>query len=198
MAEPQTAFNALLDLAQRSRRSARSLPSTVKVQPQWSGIGFTLLGRHFVAPLGEVTELLEVPSYTRLPGVQPWIIGVANVRGRLLPLMDLAAFFGGKLEGQRKHFRVLVLEYGDFYTGMVVNSALGMQHFLVDSYSDRLDALDSQLRDFVAGSYGKSDFGSELGSDDGDNNNDAADEQRWYVFNPTLLVGDPRFANAAL
>ncbi|MCW8195452.1 chemotaxis protein CheW [Proteobacteria bacterium 005FR1] len=181
MAEPQTAFDALVDLAQRSRRSAKSLPSTVKVTPQWSGIGFSLLGQHFVAPIGEVSELLELPSYTRLPGVQPWVMGVANVRGRLLPLLDLAAFFGGRLEGQRKRQRVLVLEIDELYTGLVVDTALGMQHFPADSYSDELQPVEYQLRDYLAGSYAKA----------------AGEQDRWYVFSPARLTEDPRFVNAA-
>jgi twitching motility protein PilI len=184
MAEPQTAFNVLVDLAQRSRRSAKSLPSTVKVQPQWSGIGFHLLGQHFVAPIGEVSELLELPSYTRLPGVQPWIMGVANVRGRLLPLLDLAAFFGGRLEGQRKRHRVLVLEIDELYTGLVVDTALGMQHFLADTFSAELAAVDNQLRDYLVGSYAKK--ASPAGEGD-----------RWYVFSPARLAEEPRFINAA-
>jgi twitching motility protein PilI len=185
MAEPQTAFNILLDLARRSRRSARGLPSEAKVQPHWSGIGFNLLGWRFVTPLGEVAELLELPTYTKLPGVRPWILGVANVRGRLLPLMDLSAFFGGALEGLRKRHRVLVLEAGELYTGLVVDTALGMQHFPVDTFSTDLDSMDQRLKPYVAGSYSKS-----LAS--------SADHcQQWYVFNPIRLIDDPHFINAA-
>lgn len=183
MAEPQTAFKVLVDLAQRSRTSAKSLPSAVKVQPQWSGIGFQLLGQHFVAPIGEVSELLELPSYTRLPGVQPWVMGVANVRGRLLPLLDLAVFLGGRLEGQRKRQRVLVLEIGEHYTGLIVDTALGMQHFPADSFSADVAAVDNQLRDYLVGSYSKK--------------VDANDADRWYVFSPARLAQEPRFVNAA-
>ncbi|MGQ9424930.1 chemotaxis protein CheW [Gilvimarinus sp. F26214L] len=180
MAESQAAFDALVDLAQRSRRSAKGLPSQTKVQPQWSGIGFTLLGQHFVAPLGEVSELLEFPSYTRLPGVQPWVLGVANVRGRLLPLLDLATFLGGELGGARKLHRVLVLEMDELYAGLVVDSALGMQHFPTDSFSVELASLDEQVKPYVTGSYTKT---------DGD--------QPWYVFSPARLSDDPQFLNAA-
>ncbi|MEX1032820.1 MAG: chemotaxis protein CheW [Cellvibrionaceae bacterium] len=185
MAESQVAFEALVDLAQRSLRSAKGLPSEAKVQPHWSGIGFNLLGYHFVAPVGEISELLEVPTYTKLPGVQPWILGVANVRGRLLPLMDLAAFFGGKLDGQRKRNRVLVLENGDLYTGLVVDAALGMQHFPIDTYSSELDEVREQLREFVQGRYSKARADT------------VSDDQLWYVFSPARLADAPHFVNAA-
>ena len=38
-------------------------------------------GRLFVAPMGEVGEILHEPRYTLLPGVKSWVKGVANVRG---------------------------------------------------------------------------------------------------------------------
>ena len=49
-----------------------------------------------IAPMGNVVEMLPVPEATPLPGVQPWVAGLANVRGRLLPLFDLEVFFGKK------------------------------------------------------------------------------------------------------
>lgn len=183
MAEAQAAFRALVDLAQRSRQSAHALPAQTEAQAQWSGIGFKLLGRHFVAPIGEVSELLEVPPYTHLPGVKPWVMGVANVRGRLLPLINLAAFFGGRLEAQRKHHRVLVLEIGDLYAGLVIDQSAGMQHFLVDSFQAQPEEVSETLAPFVMGAYSQTLGGS--------------GEEAWLVFSPARLCEDPEFANAA-
>ncbi|MGH1471910.1 MAG: chemotaxis protein CheW [Cellvibrionaceae bacterium] len=185
MSEPQAAFNALLDLATRSRRAAKGLPSQADVQPHWSGVGFNLLNHFFVAPMGDITELLEMPVYTKLPGVQPWVLGVANVRGRLLPIFDLAAFFGGRLEGQRKRHRILVLESGDIYSGLVVDGALGMQHFPIDTYESHSEGLEEQLKPFVNGSYSQSKGAA------------SEQDQKWYVFNPVQLIEDPRFISAA-
>ena len=50
-----------------------------------SVVGDTVL----VSKMGEVTEILDPPDFTRVPGVQSWVVGIANVRGSLLPLMDL-------------------------------------------------------------------------------------------------------------
>lgn len=186
MADSQAAFNALIELARRSRESASGLPSQTQVQPHWSGVGFNLLDQYFVSPMGEISELLELPGYTKLPGVQPWVMGVANVRGRLLPLIDLAAFFGGQLGNQRKRQRVLVLEAEDIYTGLVVDAALGMQHFPVDSFSAELDEVTAEVQPFVNGSYKARHRGA-----------DSDDEQTWFVFNPARLTEDVAFINAA-
>lgn len=178
MADSGIAFQALVQLAERSRASARGLPAQVDIRPHWSGIGFALMGSHFVAPLGEVSEMLEVPAHTHLPGVQPWVQGVANVRGRLLPLFDMAMFYGSRLAGTRKQRRVLILETESLYTGLLVDQVFGMQHFPIDEYQDEAGPVDAAIRPFTSGSY-------QLAG------------QRWTVFRPGLLAEDPRFINAA-
>ncbi|MDQ2076575.1 chemotaxis protein CheW [Marinimicrobium sp. ABcell2] len=178
MAESGAAFEALTQLAERSRAAARGLPAQVDIRPHWSGIGFALMGSYFVAPLGEVSEMLEVPAFTHLPGVQPWVQGVANVRGRLLPIFDMAMFYGQRLTGTRKQRRVLILETETLYTGLLVDQVFGMQHFPVDEYQEEAGPVEDSIRSYTAGSY-------------------QVDGQRWTVFRPALLAEDPRFINAA-
>jgi len=178
MPQPQAAFSALLDLAQKSRAAAKGLPAQADIRPEWSGIGFSLMGSLFVAPIGEVSEMLEVPSFTHLPGVQPWVKGVANVRGRLLPIFDLAHFFGDHLLGSRKQRRVLILETETLYSGLMVDQVFGMQHFPMDEYTNQPGAIPANILPFVNGSYPQG-------------------EARWTLFRPSLLAQDPRFNNAA-
>ena len=178
MAESLEPFAALVALAQRSVEHASGLPAQIEVKPFWSGVGFTLAGQRCVAPMAEVSEVLVVPPATRLPGVQPWVRGVANVRGRLLPLIDLEGFFGGQLGGNRKRQRVLVLEYGDLYTGLLVGEMHGMQHFPVDSFHHEPSEALTPMRQFLAGAYRVRDLD-------------------WAVFSPFQLARDTRFFNAA-
>ena len=174
----ETAFQLLVDIAQRSRAQAQGLPAQVNIQPHWSGIGFTLLGQRMVAPMGEIVEMLKLPQITRLPGVQPWVIGVANVRGRLLPIFDLEGFFGGQRNTMRKQRRVLVVEMGDLYSGLLVSEVFGMQHFPIDTYTDALPKSIQPLSQYLSGSYVQMDM-------------------TWAVFSPFNLAKDPRFFNAA-
>ncbi len=169
------AFNKLLEVALNARRTAKGLPSQLDIKPHWSGIGFTLFGQKFVAPMSEVTEMLELPAYTDLPGVQSWVRGLANVRGRLLPLTDLAAYLGGKLEAPRRNRRVLVVENGDTYCGLIVDGILGMQHFPVDSYVSEMAGIDfPAMVPYLQGSF----------QEDG--------ARGWVVFSPWQMVQDVR------
>lgn len=171
-------FAVLLDIAERSLKSAKGLPAQVDAVPLWSGIGFTLAGRRFVAPMGEVSEILTQPPSTRLPGVMQWVRGVANVRGRLLPLIDLEAFFGGSLTGGRKNHRVLSLEMGDLYTGLIVNEVHGMQHFAIDTFDAAIPEDLPELAPFLAGSYRQGD-------------------EHWLVFSTFKLAQNAGFMNVA-
>jgi twitching motility protein PilI len=171
-------FSHLVELSRRCRAAARGLPAQVNITPHWSGIGFNLLGLRMVAPMGEVVEMLKMPNSTRLPGVHSWVSGVANVRGKLLPLFDLEAFFGGVLSGARHRHRVLVLEMGELYSGLLVNEVYGMQHFPIDTFTQGVPQRAQGLAPYLAGSYVQTDM-------------------TWSVFSPYRLARDPRFFNAA-
>lgn len=176
-----SAFEVLVDLAGLSRESATGLPGKASSVERWSGIGFTLLGCKFAVPMGQVSELMEVPASTILPGVQPWVTGLSNVRGRLLPLFDLAVYFGGHLSSQKKMHRALVIENSSLYSGLIVDQSFGMQHFDVTTFENTgTVALPKSMHEFVRGSYRDS---------DGD---------AWSIFDLSFLAEDQRFINAAL
>ena len=174
-----SAYQALVDLAAKTQSNSLPLPAEGDESPRQSGIGFSLLGRRFVAPMGQVAEMLEMPSSTRLPGVQPWVLGLANVRGRLLPLFDMAMFFGGVSLGQRRQQRVLVIDSDQLYCGLVVDQAFGMQHFTADLYRDGIDDIPEALGPFVKGGYVD------------------ASGVPWGLFDMHAIAGYSRFLNAA-
>ncbi|MBX2857548.1 MAG: chemotaxis protein CheW [Cellvibrionaceae bacterium] len=175
-----SAFRALAELALSSRETAQGLPAQETSAPRWSGVGFSLLGERFVSSMGHVSELLEVPDSTRMPGVQPWVIGLSNVRGRLLPLFDLSAFLGGTMVTSRKSQRVLVLETEALYSGIVVESSFGMQHFNSEQFNEKIYGLPETVGGFIDGAY-----------------KDITGET-WPVFSLAKLAEDTKFINAAL
>jgi twitching motility protein PilI len=179
MTDTASAFNVLQTLAAKSLGAAQQLPSQVDVVEQWRGIGFSLLGFNFVVPMEELVEMLEIPAYTRLPGVHSWVKGVANVRGRLLPIFDLAAFFSGLLVGNKKAQRLLVIDRQNLYAGLWVDAVYGMQYFPVHSRSDSVPInLPEQLRDFTEGYFD-------------------VDGRQWIVFHPLMLCQEPHFLDVA-
>ena len=173
-----TPYLALVDIANRAKAQAQGLPARQEVKPYWTGIGFSLLGHRFVAAMEDVVELLEVPQYTFIPGAQPWVRGVANVRGRLLPLFDMAAFFGGHLTSPRQRRRVLVLEHDKIYAGLIVDELHGMQHLALEYGKLPPSDLVEPFAPMVNGQF-------------------QLQQDRWLVFDLHALLNDFQFADAA-
>jgi twitching motility protein PilI len=177
MTDAKTPFTQLLELDQLCRKIAAGLPSQQEVVQTWSGIGFRMGERFFVAPMGEIGEVLHEPRHTLLPGVKKWVKGVANVRGRLLPIMDLCGFFGSELSPLRKKRRVLVVDHQDVFAGLTVDEVYGMQHFPVDVFSERMPPLEANIEPFIHGVFQR--------------------EQPWLVFSPHTLAKHPEFLDVA-
>ncbi|MHC8403154.1 chemotaxis protein CheW [Pseudomonas sp. MDT1-17] len=182
MTESLTAFELLLQIDQRCRLLAADLPSQPTRQDSWSGIGFRLGEHWYVAPMGEVSEVLHEPRFTQLPGVRSWVKGVANLRGRLLPIIDLCGFFSGnepghELSAVRKQRRVLVVEHNDVFAGLMVDEVFGLQHFAQDSL-EPVDTLSGPIAPFIKGRFQR--------------------EQNWQVFSPFALAQAQSFMHVAV
>lgn len=176
----QTApFAVLTDIARRSRELAAGLPEQEEATKLWNGIGFILAGERYVAPMGEVTEILHVPRYTHIPGVRSFLMGAANVRGRLLPLIDLPTFFNlPRSSRSPRERRVLVIEQQELFSGLVVDSVLGMQYFATDNHVAAPQGVPASVQPFVKGGYER-------------------DKETWKVFSASDLVGNERFLDVA-
>jgi len=128
MAEKSLGFDTLVDVARHSLSHASGLPAQIEMRKYWSGIGFQAMGTKIAVDLNDVVETLEVPTITKLPGVQSWLLGVANMRGRLLPVTDLSQLLGGPRTALRGS-RILVIEKGDLFAGLLVEQVFGIKHF---------------------------------------------------------------------
>lgn len=80
-------------------------------------------GRFAVGML-HVAEVGRVPPVTRVPGLPSWVSGVANWRGRILPVLDLHQLLGAGAGDVRTASRVLVLAEGGVTVGLLVDEVL--------------------------------------------------------------------------
>ena len=62
------------------------------VSPQY--LGFHLAGEECAVSILRVREIIEYEAVTRVPGTPPWVRGVMNLRGSVVPVIDLAVKLG--------------------------------------------------------------------------------------------------------
>ncbi len=147
------AFDELRQIESAAFRHAAPLPLKEDAHPQWQGMGFQVGGVRLVSAMGEIGEVLKLPKVAALPGVKPWVLGVANIRGRLIPVIDLHQFLGVAPTLPTAQWRVLVVEDGDIAAGLLVEQSLGMQHFFEDSFEEAGGEALGELRPYVRGAF---------------------------------------------
>jgi len=145
----------------------------------WTGISYRLGSDQLVSQLGEVVEILDVPELSGLPLTQPWVRGIANIRGNLLPVIDLCGCLTGSVTRLTDKTRILVIDYNGIYSGLVVDEVLGLRHFMDDEYS----AEDAGVEEYLA-PYTKHVF--------------RRGENVWAVFSLHTLADSPQFLQAAV
>ncbi|WP_461481700.1 chemotaxis protein CheW [Porticoccus sp.] len=178
MTSQRSPFKVLLSLAQRYAENARDLPAQQDIVATRKVVCFSLLGHNLALPLEELIEIIEMPLYTPLPRVKHWVIGMANLRGRLLPVINLAEFLGGRLTAAPKVQRVVVIEMLGIFIGLAVDRVYGMRHFKVDTFSRRADLVPEALVPYVQGSFVQPD-------------------SAWVLLRPGQLLNDHRFMEVA-
>lgn len=147
------AFEQLREIEAATFRHAAPLPLKEDAHARWQGMGYQVGGLRLVSAMGEISEVLKVPRVAALPGVKPWVLGLANIRGRLIPVIDLHEYLGLAPTLPRAQWRVLVVEEGELIAGLLVEQSLGIQHFLEDSSEPASRDALGELGPYVRGAF---------------------------------------------
>ena len=151
---PQSqALDILSDIRAAAFSNAAPLPLRESVQPEWQGLGYQVGGLRLVSPMGEISEILKLPRLAVLPGVKSWVLGVANVRGRLIPVVDLHEYLNMTSTLPMAQWRVLVVEDDDLVAGFLVEQSLGIQHFLEESFEETSVDGNAPLQPYLRGAF---------------------------------------------
>ncbi|HTR47712.1 MAG TPA: chemotaxis protein CheW [Verrucomicrobiae bacterium] len=86
-------------------------------------VGFRIGRETFGLPIALVREIVRVPEITSVPNAPDYIEGVINLRGRIIPIVDLRKRFGQKTSERDKKNRIVVVEFESRAIGLMVNSA---------------------------------------------------------------------------
>ena len=86
-------------------------------------VGFRIGNETFGVRIGSVREIVRVPEITAVPSAPETVEGVINLRGKIIPVMDLRKRFGQSEIQPDKKNRILVVELEGKLLGLIVNAA---------------------------------------------------------------------------
>ncbi|MEL6301259.1 MAG: chemotaxis protein CheW [Pseudomonadota bacterium] len=172
-------FELLQEMERRSRAAVSGHGDTGTQRNEWVGVGFRLGDEQFVASRDEVREVLMVPdAVTRVPGARRWLLGVANLRGQLLPLVDLQMLLGGGRTDRDRDVRVISVSHREVSAGLLVSEVTGFRRFVDGEYQANAPETDIRCDKFLSGVFRR-------GGDE------------WPVFGFDRLLESEQFLQAA-
>ena len=176
-------FERLADYERRSLEHVAGLPEQLDAPGLWRGVGYRVGTHRLASGFDEVREILPLPPITQVPGAQPWMLGVANVRGNLLPIVDLKQFLEGERTVLHESQRALLVRQPGGDVAVLIDELYGQR-----SFTEPQKVADSQVAEdplyqgrytyFIDRAY-------------------RVDEQPWGIFSLDRLARTPEFRQAA-
>lgn len=148
----QNPFELLKTLDQRVLTSALPLSERPDKDNSWQAIAFMLDDRAMLINMSDVAEVSPQPPVTRLPGVQRWVKGIANVRGEVLTIVDLHEFFHLETPRNPALSRVIAIERGEKRLGVLVDRIVGMRQISSQKISSTpSDGCPEKIKNCITG-----------------------------------------------
>jgi twitching motility protein PilI len=138
-----------------------------------SRLGFVAGGQKWLVELSDVSEVLVMPALLPVPLMQPWFLGIANIRGALYGVVDFSAFGGGAPLVKGPETSLIVLRGA-------ARCCLAVERIVGVSEAGALDPSADGARSYVA---------AQCAGEDG---------ATWKYLNPKALETDPVFMAIAV
>ena len=148
-------FELLKELEKRSRTvaTAERCRSERRAGSGWGWL-FAWAGRPFSIAREETREVLGYPAViTRIPGAKSWVKGLANVRGQLLPMLDLRQFLGSGATTPGRNTRVVVVNHREIPAGLIVDEVLGFRRFAESEFNAEAPPTVVRCESYLAGAF---------------------------------------------
>lgn len=98
---------------------------------------FALNGETFAVPIDTIKEIIEYPTVTQVPLTPPVIRGLMNLRGEVIPVIDLAERFA--LGAARVAQRVIIFEVPNQGRPMTLGAVVDTVHEVIDVTDAQID-----------------------------------------------------------
>jgi twitching motility protein PilI len=147
-------FELLKELEKRSRTVAAGTHPEAGAGREWVGVAFRMGGETFLVAREETREVLGYPGViTRIPGAKSWVKGLANVRGQLLPMLDLRQFLGSGVTAPQRNTRIVVVNHREIPAGLIVDEVLGFRRFAESEFNAEAPPTVIRCDVYLAGAF---------------------------------------------
>lgn len=178
MSQANASFRKLLEYEERALAFRPGQGREQRGRGEWAGVIFRIGDVQLTCGIDRVQEFIPPPPVTRVPGTKQWILGLANIRGDLVTIVDLPCFLDGERSNITARSRLLSATLRGRPVGLLVDEVFGQRNFV------RAEATPAELRkDQSLHAYVRKQF--RHGKDS------------WGELDLDLLFNTPEFLNGA-
>ena len=138
-------------LLARARALARPRPRPPAAGTLLEVLEFRLASESYAVESRHVQEVHPLRDLTPLPGTPRFVSGIVNVRGRILPVLDLKKFFELPEQGLTDLHRIIRVSGNDLELGLLADVIVGVRSIAVDSLQSSLPTLTGIRADYLKG-----------------------------------------------
>jgi purine-binding chemotaxis protein CheW len=138
-------------LEERARRLTQAAAVPVAPAAVLEVVTFALGGEQYALETRYVREVVRLTDCTPLPGAPPFLLGVLNLRGDILAVLDLRSFFGVAGQAPTERSRVLVLGGERVEFGLLADAAHEVRALRADAVLEPPGSVAGAGREYVRG-----------------------------------------------
>ena len=143
--------NARQILRARAQALARPPERAAVAAASLELLEFRLANECYALETRYVREVYPLKNLTPLPCTPPFVLGIVNVRGRILPVLDLKKFFELPEEGLTDLHRIILVQGHDLELGLLADVIAGVRTIPVDSLQPSLPTLTGIRAEYLKG-----------------------------------------------
>jgi len=138
-------------LKERARALAREPKKAAVTETLLEIIEFCLASETYGMETMFVREIHPLRDLTPLPGVPPFVLGITNVRGQILSVVDLKKFFNLPDKGLGELNKIIIIRNGRMEFGILADSIIGIRPVPLDTIQATPSTVTGIGADYVRG-----------------------------------------------
>lgn len=138
-------------LRARAMALARPEQQTPSSETFLEVLEFGLARERYAVETRYVREVYPLADLTPLPGTPPFVVGIVNVRGRILPVLDIKRVFDLPEQGITDLHRIILVHGDDLELGLLADAIVGVRSIPMESVQPSLPTLTGIRQEYLKG-----------------------------------------------
>ena len=118
---------------------------------QFEGLEFLLSNERYAIDAKYINEVIPLKNLTPLPCTPDFILGIINVRGKIIAVIDIKKFFNLPEKGITELNRVMVVKHEGVELGILADEIIGSTHIFPDKLQKTISTITGINNDYLMG-----------------------------------------------